>query len=69
MNIPNIVHFRTNLLVKEEKSKKQKNQHSKLHFREDENHDELKKISKSEFEHGDPDFVDERVTKKETKEK
>ena len=44
MNIPNIVHFRTNILVHEDEPEKH-----------------IKKLSKLQYEKGDPNFVDERT--------
>ena len=63
MNIPNRVHFRTNLFVKKDKKKKGVKIHSKLKFREDIPEETERKISKLELEKGDPDFVDERTNK------
>ena len=61
MNIPNLVHFRTNMLIKDEKPKWHPKKISHIHFREDEPHEKTKKVSQVEFEHGDPDFIDERI--------
>ena len=63
MNIPNRVHFRTNLFVKKDKKKKGPKKHSKIQFREDNFEETERKISKLELEKGDPDFVDERTNK------
>ena len=69
MNIPNLVHFRTNMLVKDKEPKKHLQKFSKIHFREEEPKEEKKKISQLELENGDPDFVDERITSDEVKKK
>lgn len=69
MFIPNVVHFTTNIPVKEDEPKKHIGRVSKIHFREDEPKKDIKKVSQSQFEHGDPDFVDERTTSDEPKKK
>lgn len=63
MFIPNVVHFTTNIPVKEDEPKKYVNKFSHIHFRGDEPKKAVKKVSQYEFEHGDPDFVDERTSK------
>ena len=62
MFIPNVVHFTTNIPVKEEEPHKYAKKVSHIHFREDEPKKKVKKVSQYEFEHGDPDFVDERTS-------
>jgi len=63
MFIPNVVHFTSNIMVKEDEPKKYVKKFSHIHFREDEPKKAMKKVSQYEFEHGDPDFVDERTSK------
>ncbi|MBC8237863.1 MAG: hypothetical protein H8E76_06505 [Helicobacteraceae bacterium] len=48
MNIPNIKHFRSNILLKEE----------------DEPKKHIQKLSDTKYEQGDPNFVDERIKPK-----
>ena len=62
MNIPHVIHFRANMLIKKEKIKKHIKEFSKIHFREDNPEKHVKKVSKLELEKGDPDFVDERTS-------
>jgi len=62
MFVPNVVHFRSNIFVKEDEPKKYINKVSKILFREDTLKKDIKKISQLEFEHGDPDFIDERTS-------
>ena len=64
MNIPNLIHFRINRFIKKDKVKKFINKFSKIHFREDkpdEPDEHVQKVSKQQYEHGDPHFVDERT--------
>ena len=62
MFIPNVVHFTSNVFVKEEEPHKYVKKVSNIHFREDKPKKAVKKVSQYEFEHGDPDFVDERTS-------
>ncbi len=62
MFIPNVIHFTSNVFVKEEEPKKSSKKVSKIHFREFESEKRTKKISKFQLEYGDPNFVDERTT-------
>lgn len=60
MNIPHVIHFRSNILIKDDEPKKHAEKVSKIHFRKDDPEHHIKKVSKLQFEKGDPNFVDER---------
>ena len=61
MFIPNVVHFTSNIQVEKEPHKYVK-KISHIHFREYKPKNTVKKVPQYEFEHGDPDFVDERTS-------
>ena len=62
MFIHNVVHFRSNIPGKEEEPHKYVKKNSHIHFREDKPKKAVKKVPQYEFEHGDPNFVDERTS-------